>query len=244
MSNDIIFPNDAVHNVNVNVKNFVPGKPGKSPYIGDNGHWFYYDEQTDQWLDSGTPAQGDAGADGTDGENAVFYTLEPSTPYILYDPAAGSGEKNSPDHVTLYAYKYEAGVKTPYTATEIEADILYEDENGEIPTYHMEVGRTTNNIVVDVNEEDGWATIEASFTTYDNQTISCKVLPVRNGHAGKGITTVTKTGTSGLVDTYTILYDDGTTTTFFVTNGTPYIYADGNTLVITSTLIDADEEEY
>lgn len=36
---------------------------------------------------------------------------------------------------------------------------------------------------------------------------------------GSGISSVTKTGTSGLVDTYTITYSDGSTTTFTVTNG-------------------------
>lgn len=36
---------------------------------------------------------------------------------------------------------------------------------------------------------------------------------------GNGISSITKTGTSGLVDTYTITYSDGTTTTFTVTNG-------------------------
>ena len=35
----------------------------------------------------------------------------------------------------------------------------------------------------------------------------------------KGIASITKTGTSALVDTYTILYSDGTTSTFTVTNG-------------------------
>ena len=39
------------------------------------------------------------------------------------------------------------------------------------------------------------------------------------GAAGNGIESVTKTGTSGLVDTYTILFTDGTSTTFTVTNG-------------------------
>lgn len=37
----------------------------------------------------------------------------------------------------------------------------------------------------------------------------------------KGVESITKTGTSGLVDTYTILYTDGTSTTFNVTNGAP-----------------------
>ena len=36
---------------------------------------------------------------------------------------------------------------------------------------------------------------------------------------GTGIVSITKTGTSGLVDTYTILFTDGTSTTFTVTNG-------------------------
>lgn len=40
-----------------------------------------------------------------------------------------------------------------------------------------------------------------------------------NGQDGKGITSVSKTSTSGLVDTYTITYTDNTTSTFEVTNG-------------------------
>ena len=36
---------------------------------------------------------------------------------------------------------------------------------------------------------------------------------------GKGISSIAKTSTSGLVDTYTITYSDGNTTTFQVTNG-------------------------
>jgi len=39
------------------------------------------------------------------------------------------------------------------------------------------------------------------------------------GDAGNGIESITKTETSGLVDTYTVTYTDGTSTTFTVTNG-------------------------
>ena len=42
---------------------------------------------------------------------------------------------------------------------------------------------------------------------------------IPQGATGKGITSITKTGTSGLVDTYTITYSDNTTSTFTVTNG-------------------------
>ena len=44
------------------------------------------------------------------------------------------------------------------------------------------------------------------------------------GEPGKGIESIVKTSTEGLVDTYTITFTDGSTTTFTVTNG-----ADGNT---------------
>ena len=38
---------------------------------------------------------------------------------------------------------------------------------------------------------------------------------------GKAVSNIAKTGTSGLVDTYTITYNDGTTTTYTITNGKP-----------------------
>lgn len=41
----------------------------------------------------------------------------------------------------------------------------------------------------------------------------------QDGADGVGITSITKTGTSGLVDTYTITYTNGTTSNFTVTNG-------------------------
>lgn len=43
--------------------------------------------------------------------------------------------------------------------------------------------------------------------------------PGADGADGVGIDSITKTGTSGLVDTYTITYTDSTTSTFTVTNG-------------------------
>lgn len=44
-------------------------------------------------------------------------------------------------------------------------------------------------------------------------------LSALKGDAGSGIASITKTGTVGLVDTYTITYDDASTDTFDVTNG-------------------------
>lgn len=45
------------------------------------------------------------------------------------------------------------------------------------------------------------------------------VLKGADGADGNGIVSIVKTATVGLIDTYTITYDDGTTTTYDVTNG-------------------------
>lgn len=51
------------------------------------------------------------------------------------------------------------------------------------------------------------------ITLADNSTTTVSI------QNGKGISSIAKTGTSGLVDTYTITYNDATTQTFTVTNG-------------------------
>lgn len=45
------------------------------------------------------------------------------------------------------------------------------------------------------------------------------IVDVMDGTDGRGVVSIEKTGTSGLVDTYTITYTDNTTATFTVTNG-------------------------
>lgn len=52
----------------------------------------------------------------------------------------------------------------------------------------------------------------------NDQISDVKVMLVK-GIDGEGIESIEKTGTSGLVDTYTITYTDGEKTTFTVTNG-------------------------
>lgn len=51
------------------------------------------------------------------------------------------------------------------------------------------------------------------ITLADNSTTTVSV------ENGKGISSIAKTGTLGLVDTYTVTYNDATTSTFTVTNG-------------------------
>lgn len=62
-------------------------------------------------------------------------------------------------------------------------------------------------------------TFELWKCTGVNTWASQGILKGEAGDDGNGIASITKTSTSGLVDTYTITYTDGTTSTFTVTNG-------------------------
>ena len=62
-------------------------------------------------------------------------------------------------------------------------------------------------------------TFELWKCTGTNSWASQGVLKGDAGEAGNGIASITLQSTAGLVDTYQILYDDGTSTTFDVTNG-------------------------
>lgn len=68
------------------------------------------------------------------------------------------------------------------------------------------------------------------------------------GVAGVGITSITKTSTSGNVDTYTILFTNNSTTTFQITNGDDYVLTNADKQEIASLVLsgagDGDEVYY
>ena len=55
------------------------GPAGKSPYIGENGHWYEWDEETGQYVDTETNAKGDTG-ETPDITIGTVTTAEPGTP--------------------------------------------------------------------------------------------------------------------------------------------------------------------
>ena len=71
---------------------------------------------------------------------------------------------------------------------------------------------SSNTIQLKFNFEDGTSITTPSITLPKGDT-------GETGATGNGISSIAKTSTSGLVDTYTITFTDGTTTTFDVTNG-------------------------
>ena len=76
------------------------------------------------------------------------------------------------------------------------------------------VTQTENGAVITIIDKDGTtiATITNGISGADGQD-------GRDGQDGIGIVSIELTGTSGLVDTYTITYTDGSTSSFNVTNG-------------------------
>ena len=82
-------------------------------------------------------------------------------------------------------------------------------------------------------------TIENGYWYIDGENTNVLAEGLK-GEPGNGISSITKTNTEGLVDTYTITFTDGTTTTFTVTNGKDGLQGiqgepgkDGHTPVIT-----------
>lgn len=69
--------------------------------------------------------------------------------------------------------------------------------------------KTGNETLITITQKDG---NKKSFPILDGQD-------GQDGQDGNGIVSIEKTSTSTLVDTYTITFTDGTTTTFEVTNG-------------------------
>ena len=92
------------------------------------------------------------------------------------------------------------------------------------------VTQTENGAVITITDKDGTtiATINNGATGVDG----------RDGQDGIGIISIDLTSTSGLVDTYTILYTDGSTDTFNVTNG-----ADGGGGADVESITNAELEE-
>ena len=81
---------------------------------------------------------------------------------------------------------------------------------------------SNNDINIEIEASQGNASV---ILDEQSQIINQIGTVALYGPAGRGIVKTEKTGTEGLVDTYTIFYTDNTTSTYTVTNG-----RDGHTL--------------
>lgn len=56
---------------NMQTINNITEQTGRSPYIGENGNWFEFNDETQEFIDSGVVAQGIPGEEGKQGEPGV-----------------------------------------------------------------------------------------------------------------------------------------------------------------------------
>lgn len=134
------------------------------PKIGDNGNWWIWDIDTEQYVDTGIDA-------------SITVTIADIT---MLEPTA-----------------------TPYvTNTGTSTD----------PIFHLFIPRGKG--ISSIAKTGTSGLIDTYTITYSDGLTT--TFTVGNG---KGITSISKTSTAGLVDTYTISYNDGAPTTFTVTNG-------------------------
>ncbi len=134
-------------------------------------------------------------------------TADNTTIYAKFTAAVAKIEKTGTSGlVDTYTITYTDGTTTIFTVT-----------NGE----KGDEGDQGIQGIQGVPGADGHTpviTIQNGFWHIDGVNTNQAAQGVK-GDTGNGISDISKTGTSGLVDTYTITYTDGTTTTFTVTNG-------------------------
>ncbi len=159
------------------------------PYIGANNDWFVYDTDTSQYVDSGVEALGKG-----------IVSIEKTSTSGLVD---------------TYTITYTGGETSTFSVT-----------NGQAPDISISVtsdGTSSPTPTADVTK--GGTPLEP---TYRIDFTGLKGNPGEQGEpgtpgapgpTGNGITSIVKTATAGLVDTYTIYMSNGSTATFTVTNG-------------------------
>lgn len=166
------------------------------PYIGANGNWYVWDTNTSAFVDSGVDASISV-------DIADVTMLEPgATPYVtntgtdtdpvfhLFIPRGQTGATGATPDITMSATADATSSATPSVQ-------VTKTGTAAAPSFALAFSGLKG------------AKGDTGETGATGQT----------GATGNGIASITKTGTSGLVDTYTITYTNGTTSTFTVTNG-------------------------
>lgn len=136
-------------------------------------------------------------------------------------------------HATAYAYAVAGG----YTGTEAEFTELLgniADDLGQIENLTVTIETLAAGSSATASYSDG--VLHLGIPKGDKGDKGDTGATGPTGPTGNGIASVAKTGTSGLVDTYTVTYTNGNTATFTVTNGAEAV---DDTLTIAGRAADA-----
>ena len=193
------------------------GKDGDS-YI-DLETWDYYVKESGEWVYKGN-IRGSDGKDGKDGEQGP------------QGPAGNDGQdgQNGKDGVSVvsitktgsdglvdtYTITYSDGSTSTFTVTN--------GQNGQDGAQGIQgqPGKDGHTPVITIGENGNWFVdgVDTGIAAQGPQGPAGQDgKDGQNGKDGVSVVSITKTGSDGLVDTYTITYSDGSTSTFTVTNG-------------------------
>jgi len=162
-------------------------------------------------------------SDETYHNNSKYYSEQASTSATNASNSAGAAS-TSASNASTNALKAEGYAVGKQNGTAVSSGSPYYHNNaeyfaGEASSSATAAGNAADRaeaaVVLEpyIGANGNWFVYNFSTQQYVDTNVSA------TGPTGNGISTIAKTSTSGLVDTYTITYTDGTTSTFTVTNG-------------------------
>ncbi len=196
------------------------GVDGNTPYIGENGHWWIGDTDTGVNAKGDKGDKGDTGATGSSGKDGVSVVSIKKT--------------SSSGNVDTYTITYSDGSTSTFTVTNgtdgkdglqgIQGIQGEKGEDGHTPVITIgsngnwyvdgtDTGIAATGAKGDKGDKGDTGETGAKGDKGDTGATGA------SGKDGVSVVSITKTATSGNVDTYTITYSDGSTSTFTVTNG-------------------------
>ena len=195
------------------------------PYIGANGNWWVWNTTTGAYVDSGV--------DASITVQIADITMLPASdpPYVT-----NTGTDTDPIFhlfipqgvgITGVTYSSSVGLEDYYIITFSDnTTTSFTVTNGATgaaagfgtPTASVDTSVGTPSVTVTASGPDTAKIFDFAFQNLKGATGATGPMGP-TGPTGNGIVTISKTSTSGLEDTYTITYSDGTTTTFPVVNG-------------------------
>lgn len=144
---------------------------------------------------------------GEDSDNSMYYANQAALSAENADDSATKSESYAKGGTNSRTGEDTDNSKyySEQSASSAEDSKHYAEEAASLTAQMPYIGNNGNWFIYDVANEQY---VDSGFPSRGAQ-----------GDTGNGIFSIVKTGTSGLVDTYTITFTDGTTTTFTVTNG-------------------------
>lgn len=221
-------------------ENGTDGTDGLTPTIGNNGNWFLGETDTGKPSRGIQGEQGIQGIQGIQGERGIQGETGPigpqGEPFTIKKTYSSVSEMNTDfNNMTLGDYVMIA------SSVEVE-------DNAKLYTK----GQSAWIFITDFSGATG---IQGPQGERGPQGVQGEqgIQGVQGpqgiqGATGIGITSITKTSTSGNVDTYTILFTNNNTTTFQITNGADYVLTNADKQEIVSLVLssagDGDEVSY